>query len=167
MEASGVRTDEQLLKKFTKKQLLISIISNVIINGVVPYYNFEDKHAVHLFRGAQPLARFILPMAVFLPFFITLDILKKTIALIEENNAGVLFPAHLPKNKFLFKTSAINATITLSIILCLMLGLHISLPDNYTFDGTVLAIISGLLGGTMAVIFVLQPINKVKKLYPD
>ena len=167
MEAPTIRTDDPLLRKFTKKQLLISIISNVIINGIVPWYNFEDKHAVHLFRGAQPLARYILPMAVFLPFFITLDILRKTIALLEGNNAGLLFPPHLPKNKFLFKTSAINATITLSIILCLMLGLHISLPDNYTFDGTVLAIVSGLLGGAMAVIFVLQPINKVKKLYPD
>ena len=167
MEVPGIRTDEHLLKKFTKKQLLISIISNVIINAVVPYYNFENKHAVHLFHGAQPLARFILPMAVFLPFFITLDILRKTIALLEENNGGLSFPPHLPKNKFLLKTSAINATITLSITLCLMLGLHVSLPDNYTFDGTVLAIISGLLGGAMAVIFVLQPINKVKKLYPD
>lgn len=167
MEAPVTRTDDQLLKKFTKKQLLISIISNVIINAVVPWYNFENKHAVHLFRGAQPLARYMLPMAVFLPFFITLDILRKTITLLEENNGGLQFPPHIPKNKFLFKTSAINATITLSIILCLMLGLHVSLPDNYTFDGTVLAIISGLLGGAMAVIFVLQPINKVKKLYPD
>lgn len=154
---------EQRLKRFTRKQLLIAIISNVIINGVVPYLNFEDKHAVPLFSGAQPLARFILPMAIFLPFFITLDILKKTIALIESHTEGLLFPHHLPKNKFLFKTAGLNATITLSIVLCLMLGLHASLPDNYTFDGTVLAIISGLLGGTMAVIFVLQPISKVKK----
>ncbi|SFE76893.1 hypothetical protein SAMN05518672_11024 [Chitinophaga sp. CF118] len=166
MELPGIRTDEALLKKFTRKQLLISIISNVIINGVVPYINFEDKHAVHLFKGAQPLARFILPMAVFLPFFITLDVLKKTIALIEGNNASLPFSPHFPKNKFLFKTAGLNATVTLSTMLCLMLGLHVSLPDNYTFDGTVLAIVSGLLGGAMAVIFVLQPISKVKKLYP-
>jgi len=150
----------EALKKFTRKQLLIAILSNAILNGIMPYANFEDKHAVHLFQGAQPLARFILPMAAFLPFFITLDILKKTIALV-----GFEFPPHLSKNKFLYKTAGINATITLSIVLCFMLGLHASLPDNYTFDGTVLAIVSGLLGGTMAVIFVLQPINKVKKLH--
>lgn len=157
---------EHLLKKFTKKQLLISIISNVIINGVVPYFNFDDRHAVHLFRGAHPLARFVLPMAIFLPFFITLDISKKTITLIEEHTSSTLFSPHFPKNKFLFRTAGVNATITLSVILCLMLALHASLPPDYSFDGLLLSIVSGLLGGAMAVIFVLQPINKVKKLYP-
>ena len=157
---------EHVLKKFTRKQLLIAIISNVIINGVVPYFNFDDRHAVHLFQGAHPLARFVLPMAVFLPFFITLDILKKTISLIEDTYSCMLFSPDFPKNKFLFRTAGVNATITLSVILCLMLGLHASLPANYSFDGLLLSIVSGLLGGAMAVIFVLQPINKVKKLYP-
>ncbi|MVT11139.1 hypothetical protein [Chitinophaga tropicalis] len=156
----------QPLKKFTQKQVLIYAITNLVINGLVPYYGFDDLNNVYLFRGEHPLARFLLPMSLLLPFFITLDILKKTIALLEGEYISEQLSSKTLKIRFMLKTAGVNAIFTLSITLAAMLGIHVSLPENYSFNGTMLAVLSGLLAGGMAIFFTLQPIQKVKKLYP-
>jgi hypothetical protein len=157
---------EYTLKKFTQRQVLIYFITNLIINGLVPYFGFDDINTVYLFRGAHPLARFILPMSLLLPFFITLDILKKTLALLEVENLNVYLPTKSSRIRFMLKTAGVNAIFTLILTLAAMLGIHAYLPENYSFNGTILSVLSGILAGGMAIFFTLQPISKVKKLYP-
>lgn len=156
----------QPLKKLTQKQVIIYAITNLVINGLVPYFGFDDLNNVYLFRGDHPFARFLLPMSLLLPFFITLDILKKTITLLEEHCTSDQLSTKYSKVRFMLKTAGLNAIFTLSITLAAMFGVHILLPENYSFNGTVLAVLSGLLAGGMAIFFTLQPIRKVKKLYP-
>jgi hypothetical protein len=156
----------QPLKKFTRKQVLIYAITNVIINALVPYFGFDDLNNVYLFRGEHPIARFLIPMSLFLPFCITLDILKKTITLLETSHISEQLSPKYAKVRFMLKTAGLNAIITVTITLAAMLGIHLMLPDNYSFNGVCWSALLGVLAGGMAIIFTLQPIQKVKKLYP-
>ncbi|PWV44863.1 hypothetical protein [Chitinophaga sp. S165] len=155
-----------ILKKFTQRQVLFYFITNVIINALVPYFGFDDLNAVYMFRGEHPIARFFLPMSLLLPLCITIDILNKTTALLEKEQVFTVLPPKKIKVRFMLKTAFLNAIITLLLTLAAMLGIHACLPENYSFNGTLLSILSGILAGGMAVFFTLQPIHKVKKLYP-
>lgn len=154
------------LKKFTQRQVLFYFITNVIINALVPYFGFDDLNTVYMFRGDHPVARFFLPMSLLLPLCITIDILNKTTTLLEKEQLVTVLPPKKIKIRFMLKTAFLNAIITLILALAAMLGIHACLPENYSFNGTLLSILSGILAGGMAVFFTLQPIHKVKKLYP-
>ena len=158
---------DELLKKFTQKQLLIYFITNLLINALVPYFGFDDRHAVYLFKGAHPLARFLIPMSVFVPFGITFDILKKTITLLKENELPSLLPPQYAQMKFMLKLAGINAGVTGSLVVGVMLLVHVCLPEGYSFDGTFLALVSGCIAGGLAVFFTLQPLHVVKNLKPE
>lgn len=166
MEQQLINPGNSILKRFIQKQLIIYFMMNLVINSSIPYFSFDDLHTVYLFRGDNPLARFLLPMSLLLPFFTTFDILKKTIALAGQGKAGFRLPDNFSKTRYMLKMSALNAFITISVILPIMLCLHIILPENYAFNGIMLSILSGLLAGIMVIIFTLQPINKLKKLDP-
>ncbi|PSL27080.1 hypothetical protein [Chitinophaga ginsengisoli] len=159
-------TDNNILKKFTQRQVIFYFTTNVIINALVPYFGFDDLNTVYLFRGEHPVARFFLPMALLLPLCITIDILNKTTTLLEKEQLVTSLPPKKVKIRFMLKTASLNAIITLFLTLAAMLGIHACLPENYSFNGTLLSILSGILAGGMAIFFTLQPIHKVKKLYP-
>jgi len=157
---------DSIIRKFTQRQLLFYFSTNVVINALVPYFGFDDINNVYLFSGDHPIARFLLPMALLLPFFITLDILNKTTTLLEGRQLVSTPASKQEKLRFMLKTATFNAIITLVLTLAAMLGIYACLPENYSFNGTILSVLLGVLAGGMAVIFTLQPIRKVKKLYP-
>ncbi len=74
-----------------------------VINALVPYYGFDDLNSVYLFRGEHPIARFLLPMALLLPFFITIDILNKTTTLLEKKQLVSFIPSRQIKLRFMLK----------------------------------------------------------------
>ncbi|WP_158795367.1 hypothetical protein [Pedobacter sp. L105] len=154
----------QIWKRFIRKNLLSYCVPNVFFNTCIPYFSFKDPNAVHLFKGEYCLARFLLPMALLLPFIITFDILKKTIALSEQGGINFMLPDHFTKNKFIFKMATINGLSTLLVILSTMLCLHLSLPENYSFNGKVVAALSGTLAALMSVIFTFWPIKKIRSI---
>lgn len=151
---------DKLLKTFTRKQLYIYFITNLLINAVVPYFGFDDRHAVSLFRGAHSMARFLIPMAVFLPFAITFDILKKYFTLLEKEGLSVR-SSRVP---FMLKLAGVNALATVSVITGVMWVIHVSMPAGYSFEGSWLALISGGIAGGLAILFTLLPLYVVKKL---
>jgi len=155
-----------VLEKFSQRQAIFYFTTNLVINALVPYYGFDDLNNVYLFQGEHPVARFLLPMALLLPFFITIDILNKTTTLLEKRQLVSFIPSKQIKLRFMLKTATINAIITLVLTLAAMVGVYICLPENYSFNGILLSVLSGILAGGMAVFFTLQPVRKVKKLYP-
>lgn len=159
--------ESRLWRRFIQKNLLYYIVPNVVLNSCIPYFSFKDPNAVYLFQGEYCFARFLLPMALFLPFVITFDILKKTIAFSEKADTGLVLPAEFMKNKFMFRMAGINGGITLMIILVSMLAVQLNLPENYSFDGTVLAVFLGVLAGMLSLIFTLWPLQRLKKLVDD
>jgi hypothetical protein len=154
-----------MLKIFTRKQLYIYFITNLLINAIVPYFGFEeDRHAVSLFHGAHSMARFLIPMSVFLPFGITFDILKKCITFSEKNGLGPFIPAGYPRVPFMLKLAGVNALATVTLVVGVMLIVHVSIPVGYSFEGGWLALISGGIAGGLAILFTWLPLYVVKKL---
>lgn len=155
---------DRLLKVFTRKQLYIYFITNLLINAIVPYFGFDDRHAVSLFHGAHSMARFLIPMSVFVPFGITFDILKKSITLLEQRGLGPLLPPDYSQVAFMLKLAGVNALVTGTVVAATMWVIHVSMPEGYGFDGTWLAILSGGIAGGLAILFTWLPLYVVKKL---
>lgn len=155
---------DNLLKVFTRKQLYIYFITNLLINALVPYFGFENRHAVSLFHGAHSMARFLIPMSVFVPFGITFDILKKCITFSEKNDLGPLLPAGYPRVPFMLKLAGVNALATAVLVVGVMWIVHVSMPAGYSFEGGWLALISGGIAGGLAILFTWLPLYVVKKL---
>jgi hypothetical protein len=151
-------------RKFTRKNLLLSTLINLIFNAGYPYFNFQDINAVCLFHGQHCFARFILPMAFLLPFGVTFDMLRKSMAIAKQERASIMLPANSSKYGFIFRIAGINGTATLAAILLLMFCVHLSLPENYHFDGRLLSVVMGALGAGLALFFTFFSIRKVRGL---
>lgn len=158
------KQDDTVFKKFIQKRLLYYIVPNIIFNTGIPYLTLKDLGPVYLFQGEFCMARFLLPMALFLPLIITYDILKKTMILSEEGKAGFVLPEDLPKHKFMWKMAGINGLLSLSLNLLVLLLLQMNLPDGYGFNGTVLSLIVGLVAGLLTIFSTLWPIKRIKAI---
>jgi len=63
----------------------------------------------------------------------------------------------------MLKTASLYAIIAFVLTLGAMPGVYISIPENDSFNGTMLSALQSVLAGFT---FTLEPIRKVKKLYP-
>jgi len=149
-------------KLFLRKNIIFYLITNVAFNSVIPYFNFENPEAVHLFKGQYCIARFLLPLAFFIPFLITIDVCNKIIALLKKENPRYTVPIYFPHKKFMFKKATINGVITFMLVTGLMGLLQLSTPSDYTFNGLVLSVFMGLFAGFIAVFFMMQTIKKLR-----
>lgn len=149
------------MKHFIRKNLLGYLIPNVLINTCIPYLCFKDLDAIYLFQGEQNLARFLLPMSLFLPFLITFDILRKTAALFEEGHPAVSAPDKflVHKKRFIWRMAGINACCCILFVSMVLLLLYLVFPLHYSFDGTLLAVLTGILAGIYSVLFTYLPIS--------
>ncbi|GAA4200879.1 hypothetical protein GCM10022289_13370 [Pedobacter jeongneungensis] len=149
-------------KKFVRKNLLIHLIPNMVLNTIIPYFAFKAQNSVHLFSGEQNLARFLLPMSLLLPFMITLDILKK---IKELQHTGAIYYKENVKISgypFILKKAGLNGLYSILIVFTLMLTLHFSFPPNHDFGVTLSAICAGLLAGLYSITFFYLAIRKFK-----
>ena len=162
--AGNSRKQDDLWRSFIRRNLLKSMLINLIFNTCYPYFNIKNPDAVSLFRGEYCFARFILPMAFLLPFMITFDMLKKSISVAELGEAGFELPAKLSKYRFIFKIAGINGGITLSMMLFCMLLTEFCMPETYYFDGRVLSVFMGVAAALLSVIFTLGPVRLVRKM---
>lgn len=159
---------EMFKNKITLKQLVLKrlpyyIIPNIVFNTLIAYASFSKLGYACLFEGEQSVARLTLPMALFLPFIITLDIIKRTIEATEKGTLDFAFDENLVKKKFMLQMSIINGLSSFLLILLIMLGAQLSLPPQYKFDATIMAFIDGLLAAILSVIFAYLPFKKLKK----
>lgn len=146
-------TGDMEFRKFAQRRLLCYFIPNVFFNTCVPYFTFKNMNAVYLFQGELCFARLLLPMAFFLPFIITLDLLKKTVALSEKGRLSFELPEGLGTNKFLFRKAGVNGVVTLTIAGLTTLFVQVCVPNGYSFDGTVLSVALGLIAAVITLIF--------------
>jgi len=137
------------------------MVPNVFFNTCVPYFTFKNMEAVYLFRGEFCFARFLLPMAFFLPFIITFDILKKTAALAGQGKTSLVLPADINAGKFLFRMAFINGGITLAFVFLVSLFVQLCIPSGQGFNGTILSVLMGLLAGVLTIVFACIPLRKV------
>ncbi|RQO75107.1 hypothetical protein DBR43_06975 [Pedobacter sp. KBW06] len=155
---------DAILKKFVQKKLLLYIVPNVIFNTVIPYLTLRNLGPVYLFQGEYCFARFLLPMALFLPFIITFDMLRKTIILSEEGKAGFVLPDNFTKNRFMFKMAGVNGAASVTVMFLATFFVQLTVPEGYGFDAVILSLILGAVAGTLTIISTLWPVKKVKEL---
>jgi len=151
------------LKRFVLKRLPYYIVPNIVFNTVIAYASFNKLGYTCLFEGEQSVARLTLPMALFLPFIITLDIIKRTIQATEQGTLDLVLDGSLIKNKFMLQMSIINGLSTFILVLIVMLGAQLTLPAHYKLNATIMACLDGLLAAILSVVFTYQPIRKLKK----
>ena len=154
-------TADLVFRKFFRKKLLSYIVPNVFFNTCVPYFSFKNMESVYLFQGELCFARFLLPMAFFLPFVITFDILKKTAVLAGAGKTSLVLPVEINANKFLFKKAFINGGISLAFAFLVSLFVQICIPGRYGFNGTFLSVLMGLLAGVLTIVFAFIPLKTV------
>ena len=147
------KTGNKAFLRLVQRNLLFYLLTNVFFNTVVPYFSFKDTGTVYLFEGEYCFARFLLPMALLLPFIITFDILKKTSVLYASGRVGPALPEKVTRYPFMFKAAGVNGGFTLVASLMLMLVLHFNLPEGYGFNGTSLAVFLGCFAGLLSVVF--------------
>jgi hypothetical protein len=152
---------DPVFRRFFQKKLLLYMLPNVFFNTCVPYFTFKNVGAVYLFQGELCFARFLLPMAFFLPFIVTFDILKKTAVLAGQGKTGLTLPHEINANRFLFRMAAINGGITFAAVFLVSLFAQLCTPRGYGFNGTFLSILLGLLAGVLTLIFTIVPLIRV------
>lgn len=156
-----ILSTDPVFRRFFQKKLLFYMVPNVFFNTCMPYFTFKNMNTVYLFQGEFCFARFLLPMAFFLPFIITFDILKKTAALAGEGKTGLVLPDEINANKFLFKMAVANGGITLAAVALVSLFAQLLVPGENGFDGTILSILLGVLAGVLTIVFTVFPLRRV------
>lgn len=149
-------------RKFVRKNLLLHLIPNTVLNTVVPYFAFKTQTSVHLFSGEQNLARFLLPMSLLLPFMVTLDILKKIKLLQHSGAINYNLDEKITGYPFILKKAGLNGLYSIIIVFTLMLVLHFSFPPNHDFGIAPSAVCAGLLAGLYSITFFHLAIRRFK-----
>lgn len=165
MEAAGKNdgTVSRLVwNRFVRKNALIYIGTNVFFNTVIPYNSFENPDAVHLFQGTYCIARFLLPLAFFIPLLITIDTCNKTRDLFRKKATGFTFPAGFRYNKFVWRHALRNSCVTFLLTLSFMVTLQFSIPDQYTFKGIMVSVVMGIYAGAVALFFMKHTLERLR-----
>lgn len=155
-------TDDRM-RRFIRKNLLTYLLPNLVFNTLIPYACFIHAPAVYLFRGEQNFARFLMPMAIMLPFIITFDILRKTTELAEKGGIAWVPADKYLKKATLFKLAGINGLLAGIPPALGLLILYLILPPDYALNPLALSVVVGGLAGIYSVCFTLIPLRKWKR----
>jgi len=151
------------LRRFLRKRAIYYILPNVFFNFLVAYASFQELGYTHFFAGPQSLARLTLPMAIFLPVVLTMDIIKRVIAAIEQKSIELTLDNELNRNRFIMKLCIIHGFVTgLFVFICLLLAQY-NLSTHYKLNATAMAIFDALLAGVLSILFTYLPIRKLRK----
>lgn len=151
------------LKRFLRKRMIIYVLPNVFFNFIIAYASFKELGYTHFFTGTQCLARLTLPMAIFLPVVLTIDIIKRVTDAADQKAIEFALDNQLNLKKTMTKLSILYGLITGSFVLSCLLFAQFILSKYYKLDATAMAIVVGVLAGLLSVLFTYLPIKKLKK----
>lgn len=151
------------LKRFLIMRTIYYVLPNVFFNFIIAYASFQELGYTHFFSGTQNLARLTLPMAIFLPVILTIDIIKRVTVAAEEGTIEFMVDDKLNTKRLMTKFSILHGVISGLLVLSLLIFAQFSLSTNYRLDATAMAILVGLLAGLLSVLFTYLPIRKLKK----
>ena len=148
---------------FLWKRIIFFFLLNILLNWCVPYNSFEDINHVQMFSGKQCIARFLLPMAVLLPFCMSLDISRKTWAFFDRRGmvpASMQFAIKRYSLRLAIRNLLVNTTIVIILIVLLLFIFGL----KYAYSGQLWAAVLGCSSAVMSVIFTVQPALKTRAL---
>jgi len=168
MKHSTKQIKKTTLNRFLRKRMIYYVLPNVTFNFTIAYASFHELGYTHFFTGPQSLARLTLPMAIFLPLILTIDIIKRVIIVADQGAIEYSVPDGLKKNNFMMKLGIRYALITGMLTLGCLLLAQLNWSGSYKLNPTAMAILDGLLAGLLSVLFTYLPARKLKKhLYPS
>lgn len=159
----AVQPQKTTLKRFLRKRAIYYILPNVFFNFIIAYASFQELGYTHFFTGPQSLARLTLPMALFLPVILTMDIINRVIVAAEKEAIEVAIDRNLNKNRFIAKLCLLHGIITGLSVLGVLLVAQQSLTVNHKLDPTIMAILDAVLAGLLSILFTYLPIYRLKK----
>ncbi|WP_345201701.1 hypothetical protein [Chryseobacterium ginsengisoli] len=151
------------LNRFLRKRMLIYALPNIFFNFIIAYASFNELGYTHFFAGTQCLARLTLPMAIFLPVVLTIDIIKRVTDAASQNAIEFAVDDQLNLKKLMTKLSILHGLITVSLILSSLLFAQYILSEFYKLDAAAMAFLVGILAGLLSVVFTYLPILQLKK----
>lgn len=151
------------LRRFLIKRTIYYVLPNVFFNFIIAYASFQELGYTHFFSGTQNLARLTLPMAIFLPVVLTVDIINRVIIASEQGAIEFTVDDQLNKKKLMTKLSILHGIITGLLVLSLLFFAQYNLSKYYKLDATAMAILVGVLAGVLSVIFVYLPVWRLRR----
>ncbi|MGG5208226.1 hypothetical protein ACQWU4_04705 [Chryseobacterium sp. MIQD13] len=161
-------TQPKKLKKTTLKRFLIRrtifyVLPNVFFNFIIAYASFQELGYTYFFSGTQNLARLTMPMAIFLPVVLTIDIINRVIIASEQGAIEFTVDEQLNKKKLMTKLSILYGVVTGLLVLCILLLAQYNLSEYYKLDATAMALVVGVLAGVLSVVFVYLPVWRLRR----
>ncbi|MPS63425.1 MAG: hypothetical protein DI622_15415 [Chryseobacterium sp.] len=150
------------LNRFLKKRMLIYLIPNVFFNFIIAYASFNELGYTHFFACTQSLARLTLPMAIFLPVVLTIDIIKRVTDAAHQKAIEFEVDDQLNLKKLLTRLSILNGLVTGTLVLSSLLFAQFILSKYYKLNPTAMAILVGSLAGILSILFTYLPIRTLK-----
>lgn len=151
------------LKRFLIKRTIYYVLPNVFFNFIIAYASFQELGYTHFFSGTQNLARLTLPMAIFLPVVLTIDIINRVIIASEQGAIEFTVDDQLNKKNLMTKLSILHGIVTGLLVLSILMLAQFSLSEYYKLDATAMAVLVGVLAGVLSVIFVYLPVRRLKR----
>lgn len=151
------------LKRFLIRRTVFYVLPNVFFNFIIAYASFQELGYTHFFSGTQNLARLTLPMAIFLPVVLTIDIINRVIIAAEQKAIEFTVDDQLNKKRLMMKLSILHGVVTGSLVLSALLLAQYNLSEYYKLDATAMAVVVGVLAGVLSVVFVYLPVWRLRR----
>ncbi|SHG54797.1 hypothetical protein SAMN05421866_0790 [Chryseobacterium oranimense] len=151
------------LKRFLIRRTIYYVLPNVFFNFIIAYASFQELGYTHFFSGTQNLARLTLPMAIFLPVVLTIDIINRVIIASEQGAIEFTVDEQLNKKKLMTKLSILHGVITGLLVLSVLLLAQYNWSEYYKLDATAMAVVVGVLAGVLSVVFVYLPVWRLRR----
>lgn len=150
------------LNRFLRKRMLIYVLPNVLFNFIIAYASFNELGYTHFFACTQSLARLTLPMAIFLPVVLTIDIIKRVADAAHQKAIEFEMDNELNLKKLMTKLSILHGLVTGLLVLSALVLAQYLLSKYYKLDPTAMAVLVGILAGLLSVLFTYLPIRILK-----
>lgn len=151
------------LNRFLRKRMIYYVLPNVFFNFIIAYASFNELGYTHFFEGTQCLARLTLPMAIFLPVVLTIDIINRVSNAANQKAIEFTIDEQLDLKKVMTRLSLLNGLVTGSFVLSCLLFAQFILSKYYKLDATPMALLVGALAALLSILFTYLPIKKLKK----
>ncbi len=151
------------LKRFLLKRTIYYVLPNVFFNFIIAYASFKELGYTHFFAGEQNLARLTLPMAIFLPVVLTIDIIKRVTDAANQEAIEFTIDEQLNIKKLMTRLSIVHGLVSGLLVLSLLFLGQFNLSKDYKLDGTAMSVVVGVLAGVLSVVFVYLPVWRLRR----
>ncbi|UII24736.1 hypothetical protein LVD15_15605 [Fulvivirga maritima] len=149
------------IKQFIIKRASINLIINLLLNFGVQYWGLHNFEQISFSSGEQSILRVFLPLAFFLPLFVTMDSVKRFYDKTCQKNVPYSVPKKYKTLKFRLILGLKNAGWSLLVFSIILVSVFLLSPKNMMFNSVLVMVVLTSMAGAMAVIFTISPVVQI------